>query len=482
MNTIRYKLAIAITASSLLALILTYIIINFNINRQYSLYIRSNQESRDERIVGDFRDAYVSNNGPGWTVESGTGIIREAQLSGFSVKLEDARSRTIWQLEPETIISELNAKQPEGANPITIEQFSFGRHQVIVDGQTVGYVTIGQYTPLLISKNEEEFIFSLTMSVLFSAIMGSLLIFLFSIFLSKQLSEPISSVAHTSSELSRGRFKTRENIQTDIVEMEELRQGINLLGEKLEQQDKLRRRLISDISHELRNPLNVLQMNLEAMIDGVIPTTPERLSSLNNEVIRFGELLENLNILKKFEEASLTQEFKQVNLKALCQDVYNNFLGLATDRELDLYFSYYHKDQYVTLGDYHALYQVVTNLMHNAMKFTPSGGNIDLTLKKEPGVIHLEIRDSGRGIPKEDLPNIFERFYRVDPSREEIDGSGIGLTIVKRIMESHNGTIKVTSKIGIGTNFTLTFRDADPPTTKARGTRRSTIKNSRTSA
>lgn len=460
MNTIRYKLAVAITVSALLALILTYIIINFNINRQYSIYIRSNQSSRDERIIGEFRDAYVSRGKTGWTADSGTSVIREAQYAGFSVKLEDHNGVGVWQLEPDLIISQLNSKQPEGSPPITLEQFSFARHEVVVDGETVGYVTIGQFTPLLISKNEEQFLFSLTISVLLSAIIGSLLIFLFSFFLSKQLSEPISSIASTSYMLSTGNFKARENLKTDIVEIEKLRQSINVLGEKMDQQDTLRRRLISDISHELRNPLNVLQMNLEAMIDGVMPMTPERLSSLNNEVIRFGKLLGNLNVLKEFEAESETSVQKEVNLKTLCQDIYNNFLGVANEKNIQLSFEYYRKDQYTIIGDYHSLYQVVINLLHNAMKFTPENGKIFLTLKKDAAFTYLEVRDTGVGIPEEDLPNIFERFYRVDRSREEVEGSGIGLTIVKRIMDKHGGQINVTSKIGKGTAFTLKFRNS----------------------
>ena len=460
MNTIRYKLAIAITVSSLLALILTYIIINFNINWQYSIYIKSNQASRDERIVGEFRDAYVSNDKKGWTVDSGTNVIREAQTSGFSVKLEDQSGKPIWQLEPQLIMTQLNDRQPEGSMPITIEQFSFGRHDVLVDGDVVGYVTIGQFTPLLISKNEEQFVFSLTMSVLVSAIIGSLLIFMLSIFLSKQLSEPISSIASTSYLLSIGNFKARENLKTDIAEIEKLRHSINILGEKLDQQDTLRRRLISDISHELRNPLNVLQMNLEAMIDGVVPTTPERLSSLNNEVVRFGNLLGSLNVLKEFEAASVSPNYKEVNLKTLCQDIYNNFLGATQEKKLNFSFEYYRKDQYPIIGDYHSLYQVVINLIHNAIKFTPEGGKIFLTLKKDFNFTYLEVRDTGMGIPAEDAPNIFERFYRVDRSREEIEGSGIGLTIVKRIMDSHGGTIQVTSTENKGTAFLLKFRNA----------------------
>ena len=463
MNTIRYKLAVAITVSALLALILTYIIINFNINRQYSIYIRANQESRDERIVGEFRDAYVSNGKTGWTVDSGTSVIREASISGFSVKLEDRMGKVIWQLEPELVLAQLTTRQPEGSPPLNLEQFKFTRHPVLVDGDTVGYVTIGQFTPLLISKNEEQFLFSLTLSVLASAIIGSLLIFLFSFFLSNQLSEPISSIASTSFMLSQGNFKTRENLKTDIVEIEQLRQSINVLGEKMDQQDTLRRRLISDISHELRNPLNVLQMNLEAMIDGVVPISPDRLSSLNNEVIRFGKLLGNLNVLKEFEAESNTHQYKEVNLRSLCQDIYNNFLGVAKEKNIHLSFEFYRRDRYYIIGDYHSLYQVVINLLHNAMKFTPENGRIFLTLKKDATFTCLDIRDNGVGIPSEDLPYIFERFYRVDRSREEVEGSGIGLTIVKRIMDNHKAMIHVTSKVGKGTTFTLKFRNAPPP-------------------
>lgn len=150
---------------------------------------------------------------------------------------------------------------------------------------------------------------------------------------------------------------------------------------------------------------------------------------------------------------------KEVNLKSLCQDIYNNFLGITQEKKLNFSFEFYRKDQYIIIGDYHSLYQVVINLIHNAIKFTPEGGRIFLTLKKDLKFTYLEVRDTGMGIPAEDLPNIFERFYRVDRSREQIEGSGIGLTIVKRIMDSQGGTILVTSAENRGTTFTLKFRN-----------------------
>lgn len=460
MRSIRNKLATAITVSSLLALIISYMILNFTISRQFSLYLSRNQAARDEKIVGIFRDSYLASGINRWTSESGTSVIPEARASGFSVKLEDSQSKLVWQLSPEIIISELNARKDEEAAPITMEQFKIKRYTVKVKEDIVGYVTIGQYSPLLFSEDESRFIFAIASSIFISALLGGLVILFLSIFLSNQLSDPIKSIANTSYRLSMGELSKREETNTDIVEIEKLKDSINALGEKLDKQDILRKRLISDISHELRNPLNVLQTNLEAMIDGVIPLNAERLMSLNNEVIRFGKLLGNLNVLKEFEQENLNIQFKEVNLKALCQDIYNNFHGKAAEKKQILSLEYYRKDNYIVLGEYNSLYQVVTNLLYNAMKFTPESGKISLLLKKDSFFTYIEVKDNGMGIPEEDIGNIFERFYRVDKSRELVEGSGIGLTIVKKIIDAHGAKVSVASKPDRGTTFTLRFKNA----------------------
>ncbi|MFB0918854.1 MAG: ATP-binding protein, partial [Clostridiaceae bacterium] len=170
--------------------------------------------------------------------------------------------------------------------------------------------------------------------------------------------------------------------------------------------------------------------------------------------------LGNLNVLKEFEQENLDIQFKEVNLKALCQDIYNNFHGKAAEKKQILTLEYYRKDNYIVLGEYNSLYQVVTNLLYNAMKFTPEGGKISLLLKKDSYFSYIEVKDNGMGIPEEDIGNIFERFYRVDKSREMVEGSGIGLTIVKKIMDAHGAKVSVTSKPDRGTTFTLRFKNA----------------------
>lgn len=461
MKTIKSKLTTAITVSSLFALIISYLILNITISKQFSLYLSRNQEQRDQKIVGIFRDAYTANGQNKWTTDSGTSVIPEARASSFSVKLEDAKGDLIWQLSPETIITELNLNREEKLPPITMEQFKIKRYPVMYSGNTVGYVTIGQYSPVIFSEDESRFVFSVVISVFLSAIIGGAVLFFMSVLLSNQLSQPIKSISSTSEQLSQGELSKRDDTETDILEIQKLKDNINILGDKLDKQDILRKRLISDISHELRNPLNVLQTNLEAMIDGVIPLTNERLMSLNNEVIRFGKLIGNLNVLKEFEAETLDIQFKEVNLQVLCQDIYNNFHGKAAAKNQILIYEYYKKDRYVVLGEYNSLYQVVVNLLYNAMKFTPDGGKISLTLRKDTLYTYVDVKDSGMGIPEEDLPNIFERFYRVDKSREMVEGSGIGLTIVKKIMDAHGAKVSVTSKIDEGTVFTLRFKN--PP-------------------
>lgn len=458
MSTIRSKIATAIIVSSLLALIITYLIINFTISKQYDVYLSKNQKIRDESVVQVFKDDYIKNNKV-WTPDAGTSLIKKALASGYSLKLEDKSGNLIWEVDEETIIDELNARNNKKAI-ISSQQFDIKRYVINVDSQIVGYVTIGQYTPLILSKEDETFIFNLTISILVSAVLGIIIILIISLYLSKQLSEPIKSISSTSYMLSMGNLKVRENLDTDILEIEKLRQSINLLGEKLDKQDILRKRLISDISHELRNPLNVLQTNLEAMIDGVIPLTPSKLSSLNNEVIRFGKLIGNLNVLREFESEKLETEFKEVNLKALCQDIFNNFHGTAQDKDLIMTYEYYKRENYIVFGDYHSLYQVVINLLHNAFKFTPPKGRVRISLRKDKIFTYLSIQDTGSGIPEEDVANIFERFYRVDKSREQVEGSGIGLTIVKNILDRHNATISVESKENVGTTFIIRFNNA----------------------
>lgn len=453
MRSIKYKLTIAISISALLSLLIAYVVINLTLNARFNDYLKVNQAKRDERIIATFRDSYIRDDR--WTIISGKGVERDAEASNFTISLLNWDKTVIWAMDPLTLIEKEREINPDAA--FTMEQYVPYEYPIKSENQIIGYVVIGQFSPLVISTEDENFLNSITMSILISAFIAVFIIILIALFVARQLSDPIEKISQTAYSLSMGDLSARESTEADVVEIETLRNSINSLGEKLDRQDMLRKRLITDVSHELRNPLNVLQTNLEAIIDGILPATPERLQSLNSEVVRFGKLLDNLNILKQFEAESMVAKITVLDIKQVLQDIYHNFQGLTKERSIKFKYIFQRNTDFLILADKHSIYQVITNLLHNAIKFTPRNGMITIKLTRDDRYCYIRIKDTGIGIPKEDLPNVFERFYRVDKSRELIDGSGIGLTIVKNFVKLNGGTIDVTSTVGKGSTFTVKF-------------------------
>jgi len=193
------------------------------------------------------------------------------------------------------------------------------------------------------------------------------------------------------------------------------------------------------------------------MIDGIFPVTSDRLANLNDEVIRFGRLLDDLNILKEFESENIKLNLEALYLDELIEDICNDFKIAAESKNIKIVFNKQLHADYRIVGDMDKLKQVFINLISNSVKFTESEGKVELRMFIEMNHVVVEVIDEGIGIPKEDLPFIYERLYRADKSRNITEGNGIGLTIVKSILQLHNATIDVESVYGKGTVFKLNF-------------------------
>ncbi len=258
--------------------------------------------------------------------------------------------------------------------------------------------------------------------------------------------------------LSEENSSAKSSMESNMEELEDLRKSIHDLAEKLKYQDMLRKRLVSDISHEIRSPLNVLQNNLEAMIDGVFPITTERLISLNGEVVRFGRLIDNLNVLKEFESESIKINIESIPLDGLITDICKDFYMVAEKKNITIEHFIDPDGNYLVTGDKDKLKQVFINLLSNALKFTEPDGRVLIYIYANDHSVTVELKDNGMGIKKEDIPFIFERLYRGDKSRNQIEGTGIGLTIVMKILQLHHAKIDVDSEEGVGTTFKIYFR------------------------
>jgi signal transduction histidine kinase len=227
-----------------------------------------------------------------------------------------------------------------------------------------------------------------------------------------------------------------------------------MLG-RLEMSFDTQQRLVADVSHELRTPLTTIQGNLDLLRRGAADDPAMRndsLAAIGNETARMRRLVNDLLLLAQ-ADAGLQLQLHPVELDTLLLDVYRQ--GQVISQGTGVRVRLGAEDQAVVLGDADRLRQLLLNLVDNAIKYTPSGGDVTLTLKREAGWVLVSVADTGCGIPPEDLPHIFERFYRADRSRARPGGAGLGLSIAKWVAEAHGGELEVESELGQGTVFTL---------------------------
>ncbi len=449
-QSIRKRLSIIIISCSVVAVLLSALLVNITITNTFNKYMEKIQTQRNTRLVEYFQQVYKSDGG--WNSTSGEEMMHEAYMSNYCLSLLDDNRKVVWEMNHEDIQNKnhmtVNGKEETGV-------YTSNTFDINVNGKTVGYIIVGQYSPVLLSQEDISFKGQINKSIVFSGVLTLIIVAAISLILSKQFSEPIKEVSKTSVSLSKGNYNSRSNIKSNIEEIRNLTESINDLGEKLNSQDLLRKRLISDISHEIRTPLNVLQNNLEAMIDGIIPVTTDKLNSLNDEVIRFGKLLNNLNSLKQIESDEIVLKLGRVNIGELISNVISDFNIAADEKNIKLIINKEEGKNFIVVGDYDKLKQVFINLISNAIKFNNINGTVWVNISSDINSVIIKIKDNGIGIKKEDLPYVFERMYRGDKSRHKIEGSGIGLTLVKKILTLHSGTIDVESKEDKETVFTV---------------------------
>lgn len=268
--------------------------------------------------------------------------------------------------------------------------------------------------------------------------------------------QPLQTVTDVALQITRADDLSRRIPLGDQVADAEFRQLINAFNTTLERLERLfnaQRRFLADVSHELRTPLTVIKGEIGLMrLTGSVDA--ESLRTMDQEVDRLTRLVGDLLLMAQAESGSLALERKPVALDSLVLDVFQQMKRLVENTR-DLHLS--EIDQVTVLGDADRLKQVLLNLMSNAINYTPAGGEIRIGLRRVGNEAHVYVSDSGPGIPPEDLPHIFERFYRGRHQRpgEGASGYGLGLAIAHWIVRAHGGTIEVASQPGQGTTFTV---------------------------
>ncbi|MFC2013771.1 ATP-binding protein [Chloroflexota bacterium] len=291
--------------------------------------------------------------------------------------------------------------------------------------------------------------------LLWGGLLAIAIALLITFFLSRRISAPIKSITLASKRLGQRDFSQRVQIK-EKGEIGELANTFNSMTTDLEQAEELQRNMVADIAHELRTPLSNIKGYLEAFRDGVIKADTGTIQSLDEEATLLLRLVDDLQELSLAEAGELKLNRQAENIIRLIQQTVSAKRHQAAAKGVlvstDL-------PDNLPMGniDAHRINQVLLNLLDNAIAHTAKDGTIIVTAKQEGNWIEVAVTDTGKGIPPEDLPNVFERFYRVDKSRTRATGgSSLGLTITKRLVEAHGGKIKVQSELGKGSCFSFT--------------------------
>ncbi len=278
------------------------------------------------------------------------------------------------------------------------------------------------------------------------------------LFLSQLLTKPITNLSRTMRKMGKGDLSVRVPV-SGSGELRELAENYNTMAAQLERLDKTRNQFVSNASHELKTPLATMKIMLESMI--YQPEMPaelrtEFMQDMNHEIDRLTGIITDLLTLTRMDSEKGEMKKEPVDMSALTTEVIHLLRPVAEKRGQRIESAI--SSDLMMDGDRDRLYQILYNLTDNAIKYSPDGGRINVSLREEEDSLVWRVRDNGVGIPPEDQEHIFERFYRVDKARSrETGGTGLGLSIVKQLVTMHGGEITVRSEPGKGSEFTVVF-------------------------
>jgi signal transduction histidine kinase len=322
---------------------------------------------------------------------------------------------------------------------------------VTADGETVGILisgfAISRFTPLV-----ENFFRSLNRTTLVAILIavGTSLILI--TFLVRQLARPLRSVAEAAEAIAEGDLDQKVNVVSND-EIGHLAAAFNRMSVKLKASEDLRHQMTVDIAHELRTPVTVIKGDMEALVDGIYPPTRETFESILEETHRISRLIDELREITLLDSGELSLEKRDTNLDDLARQMVHAFDPSAESKGISLDYSANGLSP-VVQADSDRIAQVLRNLLSNAMRYTPQGGSVNVSLGVQNDQAICMVSDTGPGMTMEQAENVFHRFWRADESRaRHSGGSGLGLAISKRLVEAHDGRLWVKSVKGEGSTF-----------------------------
>jgi len=440
-SPITRKITLIIILISFGSILISGLFINFSLNRQFQKYLSRVETARENQVINILAQIYLENGG--WP--------QHPTLLGMGRDFFLERLFYITDADGNVVLYTRMGMLRRNQRPDLLKP-----RPIVIGEKTVGTAYFGK-SPMENVLTQQNVLFRRTInrSILLSIIVTGLISFVVAILFGRRLANPIRAMNRTAKAMAKGNLDTRvRDLPRD--ELGQLGESLNTLADSLKYVQTLRQQMTANVAHDLRTPLATIQSHLEGMIDDVIPASNDNLESLLDEVKRLSGLVEDLQEIAQADQAIHRFTLEPIDLEEFLSVLINKKTPLFAEKGLNLQFVSTGPVQLT--GDRKSLNKIMDNLLSNAHKYTAPGGQVTVTLSHTPDNVHIEVADTGIGISETDLPYIFERFYRTDQSRNrESGGFGLGLTIVKELVEALGGTISVQSQPSKGSTFTITF-------------------------
>ena len=370
---------------------------------------------------------------------------------GVGVQVIDAESNTLFD-------SSTQAGGVDGIVTPSIApqqgQSNMAHAPIVVDDQAVGSVRVWVYgSDQLLRATDQEFRDKSYQAMILAAAVAIILASVFGYFFARSLVRPIQRMTDTAVAIKEGDLTARTDLQGED-EISQLGQTFDAMADAMERDRKLERRLTTDVAHELRTPLMAIQATVEAMVDGVLPVDEQRLMTVDSEVMRLSRLVDQLLKLSRLENRSNPTKQEIVDVGEVVAGIIATHEAYV--RESGLTLKYRADANVLVMGDPDLIRQATANLISNAVRYTDEGGHITVRVRRGESMASIAVQDTGIGLTPEEARMVFQRFWRANDSRDrESGGLGVGLTVVKEIVERHNGWVQVEGRKGEGACFTI---------------------------
>lgn len=460
LKSINSKLIISFTLIMIVTILSIKLFVNTIFKDSFEKYVDdSNKVEVNHLIEFDLKNLYTNES---WNTEFIENLGIEAIRKGIAIEIYDKNDNKVWSVfEDEKVLSDKTLNDISKNMKSIEKQWDNYFEELKVDindderNILVGYAYIGHYASTYYMENDVEFFNAINRIIIIIGVISISSIIIISIIISRSIAKPISKVSKMTKYIGEGNYKNKLNYKSNIMEIDDLINSINKLSNELNDQENLRKQLTGDIAHELRTPLTSIKGHLDAIIVGIWEPTNERLNSINEEVKRITNLVDELRKLAKFDSGKDNLNKEIVNLKNYIKSIAYNYEGKALEKNIVIK---YQLENIEALIDKEKFAQVIINILSNAIKYNNGNNSIYIKVFKKNNSINISIKDSGIGIPKSEYKNIFERFYRLDKSRGANEkGVGVGLTIAKSIVNAHGGEIEVYSEINKGSEFIISL-------------------------